>query len=239
MLSEHFDRYFELLPIRDDAMRDEVFRLRYAVYCEELGYESCDAFPDKMERDGFDEGQSIYAMLRHRPTDSFAACVRLVLDRGDDEAFRFPFELACDGRLEPSAARDLTPSQRRRSGEISRLAIHGNFRRRTGEWHNPEGVGDASAPVAGAERRQALFPLSLFLVATALALNRGLDQIFVMMEPRLARLLVRSGIRFTQVGDVIEHHGQRAPFCINPADVPATLTEGARELTAAMRVTLG
>ena len=36
-----------------------------------------------------------------------------------------------------------------------------------------------------------------------------------MMEPRLARLLSRFGICFSQLGDEMEYHGKRAMFFID------------------------
>lgn len=237
MLTEHFDHYFELLPVRDAETRHEVFRLRYAVYCQELGYEDPAAFPDGMERDEFDAGSSAYALLRHRDSRALVGCVRLILDVQGDADFRFPFERVCAGKLD-TVALGLTTAGRARSGEISRLAIHEAFRRRAGEWHTAEG---GQPPVDGApqERRKPLLPMSLFLAATALAMNRGLDQVFVMMEPRLARLLGRSGVRFTQVGDIVDHHGQRGPFRITRPELESSLPPDAAALVQAMQTRLG
>ena len=36
-----------------------------------------------------------------------------------------------------------------------------------------------------------------------------------MMEPRLARHLKRFGMIYEQVGDVVDHRGQRAPYYCN------------------------
>ena len=43
----------------------------------------------------------------------------------------------------------------------------------------------------------------------------GLDGVFAMMEPRLARHLRRFGIIFQQMGDVVDYHGPRAAFYIS------------------------
>lgn len=209
---QHFDRFFEFVPVRDAAARAEVFRLRYAVYCEELHYEDPAAFPDGQESDPYDARAS-FALLRQRASGRPVACVRLILSDADQP---FPFEAVCRGRLD-LARIDLAQLDRGHAGEISRLAIHQDFRRRRGEWQTPEATGEADALDDGTtsgQRRYPLLPMSLFLAAAALAMNRGLTQVFVMMEPRLARLLGACGIRFTQVGDVIDYHGQRGPFRI-------------------------
>lgn len=232
MLAQHFEQYFEIQPVRDAAARAEVHALRYQVYCTELGYEDAAAFPDGQERDAFDE-RSVHALLRHRATGRTTACVRLVLDQRGQP---FPFEQACRGRLDP-AKLDLPALDRRGCGEISRLAVHRDFRRRPGEWQTAESTGEAEGQ-SGGQRRHPLLPMSLFLAAAALAMNRGLQQVFVMMEPRLARLLVSCGIRFEQVGEVIDYHGQRGPFRIRHGELEAGLPAQARDLLERMRTWL-
>jgi N-acyl amino acid synthase of PEP-CTERM/exosortase system len=231
MLVDHFDQYFELLPVKDAAARAAVHRLRYAVYCEELRYEDPSAFPDGQERDSHDDG-ALYALLRHRASDRPVACVRLLVDH-DQRGRPFPFEQVCAGRLDPAEI-DLRTLDRSRCGEISRLAIHQDFRRRRGEWQTPEAVGDPDAQTGG-QRRYPLLPMSLFLAAAALAMNRGLVQVFVMMEPRLARLLASCGIHFTAVGEVIDYHGLRGPFRITHAALEQGLPPDGRALLDAMR----
>ena len=227
-LAAHFERYFDVRRADDDASRREVFALRYAVYCEELGYEDPGAFPDGLERDAHDE-HAVFALMRHLPTGRVAACVRLILARGRPGA-RFPFESVCAGRLDPTLL-DLERLDRARAGEISRLAVHHDFRRRGHESRLPEG-----AVLAGA--RYPLVAMGLFLTATALAIEEGLEQAFMMTEPRLARLLATCGIRFTQVGDVIDYHGQRGPFRITRDDLETHLGEEGREWLEHLRARL-
>lgn len=209
-LAQHFDEYFEVVPVHDDAGRREVFRLRYAVYCEELAYEDKHVFPDGEERDGLDD-DSRFALLRHRATGRGVGCVRLIVNARTPE-LRFPFETVCADRLD-SALIDLAALDRNRVGEISRLAVHQDFRRRKGESETPEGATESDGNFGG-NRRYPVIAMGLFLSATALAMNGGLDQVVVLMEPRLARLLGSCGIRFTQIGEVIDHHGRRGPFRI-------------------------
>ena len=158
------------------------------------------------------------------------ACVRLVLD---DPGQGFPFEAASGGRLDRQRV-ELDTLDRSKAGEISRLAVYSDFRRRRGEWQTAEAAGDPEDQ-SGGQRRYPLLPMSLFLAAAALAMNRGLLQVFVMMEPRLARLLGSCGIRFEQVGEVIDYHGRRGPFRITHAELEAGLPPEAQQLLARMR----
>jgi len=226
---QHFERYFEILAARDETMRDAAYALRYQVYADELGWENPAAFPDQRERDRYDEWSDI-ALLRHRASGRVVACVRLIHCPPGE---RLPFERACLGHLDPVEL-DLAVLDRRQSGEISRLAIHHDFRRRRGEWASPEATGEPEVQ-SGGQRRYPLLPLSLFLAAAALAMNRGLQQVFVMMEPRLARLLQSCGIRFVQVGDIIDYHGQRGPFRITSEELADGLADDARDLLLRLR----
>jgi N-acyl amino acid synthase of PEP-CTERM/exosortase system len=220
----HFQQHFDVLPVHDDATRREVFGLRYAVYCEELGYEDPSAFPDGLEHDDFDS-DSEFALLRHRASGRAAGCVRLILG---DEARPFPFERVCAGFLD---TRQVDPAtlDRVHAGEISRLAVHRDFRRRIGEAESATGVPPAADARPGTRRHPTL-AMGLFLAASALGLNRGLDQVLVMMEPRLARLLGSCGIRFQAVGEVIDYHGKRGPYRIRREELLNALDPSSRAL---------
>lgn len=229
-LTDHFDEYFEAVPAFTETARAEVFRLRHAVYCKELGYEDPAAFPDGLERDGYDD-DAVYMLVRHRASGRSAACVRLIHNHRTP-ALRFPFEGPCAGRLDKRLL-DLDTLDRRHCGEISRLAVHADFRRRVGEADTR--VGGDRHTSAGPPRRYPLLPMGLFLGASALGLNLGLEQAFVMMEPRLARLLSSCGIRFTKVGDVVSHRGLRGPFRIRRDELNDNLSAEPQALLAALR----
>lgn len=233
-LVQHFDHYFEVVPVQDAATRREVFRLRYSVYCEELAYEDINAFPDGEERDAFDD-DSEFALLRHRASGRAVGCVRLIVTRRTPQ-LHFPFEQVCAGRLDPTHI-DLDRLDRSRIGEISRLAVHSDFRRRKGESTSPDGAAEPESCFGG-NRRYPLIAMGLFLAATALAMNVGLDRVLVMMEPRLARLLNSCGIKFTQVGEVIDYHGRRGPFCITREELLQHLQADSEQLLQSLIRTL-
>jgi len=47
-----------------------------------------------------------------------------------------------------------------------------------------------------------------------------------MMEPRLARNMGFVGIKFRQIGPVVDYHGRRAPYYINAELLHAHLARG-------------
>lgn len=213
-LSDLFQNYFDIVPADQEHMLDKVYRLRHQVYCEELGFEV--RRPDQLENDEFDHS-AIHCLLRHKPSQAFVGCVRLILADQENETpdQGFPFEQVC-GKTLNWTFDTAAGTGRKHYGEISRLAIAGDFRRRR------HGSCMADSPRQDIDQNvddtRKLFPsvaLGLYLAITAMGLNKGLDGVFAMMEPRLARQLRRFGIHFQQVGQTVEHRGTRAPYFIS------------------------
>ncbi len=211
-LADLFAAHFEVVPAEREDLLEKVFRIRHQVYCEELGFEP--HRDNQLERDEFDK-HSIHCLLLHKPTQTFVGCVRLVLADNHAPEFGFPFEQVC-GRSSHWAFDLAGGAGRKRYGEISRLAITANFRRP----RNFVAAADAarSAPDARDDEAKRLFPsiaVGLYLAVAAMGLSKGLDGVFAMMEPRLARQLSHFGIHCEQAGDAVEHRGTRMPYFIS------------------------
>jgi len=222
-----FHRYFHVVAAASGDLRDEVFRIRYDVYCDELRFEDPSRFPAKQESDRFD-AHSLHCLLRHRGQNSFAGCVRLVMVDPAAPNEPLPFERLCHERLDSQLVRELVPS-RLKIGEISRLAVRSSFRRRKGEDKVPGSVVEERQR-GMSSMRTPWIALGLYLGAAAMGLIKGLDGVFALMEPRLARRLGTYGIKFTQVGEPVEHRGHRAPFFISRSDLYTGLSPPLRGL---------
>jgi N-acyl amino acid synthase of PEP-CTERM/exosortase system len=207
-----FDNYFSVIPADTEELIKKVYNIRHQVYCEELGYEAQRA--NHLEFDDYDL-RSIHCLLFHKPSQTHAGCIRLILADNYDPSAKFPLEHVCNDKINWDL-NGPAGDARRKYGEISRLAITANFRRRRGESKFPDGGSEAIDDPDMDERRR--FPsvaLGLYVAITAMGLNQGLDGVFAMMEPRLARQLRRFGFLFDQAGDTVEHRGIRAPFYIS------------------------
>ncbi|MCC6531308.1 MAG: PEP-CTERM/exosortase system-associated acyltransferase [Burkholderiales bacterium] len=207
-----FHRYFNAVAAGSEELRNEVFRIRYDVYCDELRFEDPARFPDKREVDPYDQF-SLHCLLLHKASDAFAGCVRLVQVNPQAPAEPLPFERLCHDRMYADLLRELVPD-RLKVAEISRLAVRSSFRRRKGESGVPGGIVEERKSGFG-NMRTPWIALGLYLSAAAIGLIRGLNGVFALMEPRLARRLGTYGIKFIQVGDPVEHRGERAPFFIS------------------------
>lgn len=245
--SESLTSFFGFSRASTPEQCSQVYGIRYAVYCREFGYERPEDCQGEEETDPYDRNAH-HCLLQHLDSGQPAGCVRLVAP--DD-----PF---CEGRLllpverrfaDCLAAGRFHPASfpREQICEISRLAVLSAFRRRRGEEKSP--LGDPEGLVFRPEEIRA-FPLlavGLFLAATALVGMERRYHVFAMMEPRLARLLARSGLEFQQIGAITDFRGQRAPFYIDQRvaerrmvpplkrlyhDICEQLSQGGRSATA-------
>lgn len=217
-----FNQYFELVHANTDALRMQVFMLRYQVYVLETGFEEasdCMSGVDESgqvihwEEDAFDERSDHY-LLRHRRTGVFAATARLILPNRQDIQSDYPIEQHCalDQRVDDVAVRN-------RLGEISRFAVSKVFKRRIGELGSLAGVSPDIDIYFEEDERRVLPHISLGLFAAVMRMvqSHGITHCYAVMEPALLRLLGRFGVIFNRIGPDVDYHGFRTP-CLGTVD---------------------
>ena len=231
VLTEKFLQYFQVELANSEEDRKSVFEVRYRVYCDEFGYESGARFPDKAERDEYDD-RSLHCLIRHKSSGMTAGCVRLV-PALEDVSDLLPFEKFCAESIDTALLASLAV-KRKDMAEVSRLAVDGAFRRRTGESATRFGE-MSSIDCSVAEKRSfSLIAISALLACAALAELSGRTDVFAMMEPFLPRLVKPSGIIWQQAGKTIEYHGERALYYTKTESVITNLVPDLRELYRAI-----
>jgi N-acyl amino acid synthase of PEP-CTERM/exosortase system len=213
-LGVNFKTRFEVVPALNDALKDEVYRLRHSVYCEDLHWEP--ARPDGREIDAYD-AQSILLIMRHVGTGEYVGCARLVRPSVEDPSAPLPFERSSQGSLDP-AIFDFASVPREQVAEVSRLAVIAKYRRRHGEAARPT---PASGHAFGTEHMPR-FPyilIGLYLGVVAIARQQGIETLFVLTEPRLAHHFRRLGVEIRQIGKPVEHRGMRIPSVMSVSDI--------------------
>ena len=227
-LAEAFKRYFEIVPAFSDSLKDEVFRVRHQVFCEELAFEPRRA--DRRESDEHD-AHSIHVLIRSIRTGAFVGCTRIILARSDDPLYRLPFEKICATALDRSMV-DPDNLPRDTICEVSRLAVIAQFRRRTGEESSPLALSDNADNAFGTttQPRFPYIPVSLYLAANELARLNGIRTGFVLTEARLARHFRTLGFAPQTVGAAVEHHGKRIPSMMSPTTIVENLKAPLRAL---------
>lgn len=221
-IAQHFTQFLTPQLATTPELRDEVFKIRHNVYCEELAFEQVKE--EGKERDEFDD-QSIFTMIKHKPTDVYTSCVRVVRSRNENELL--PMEKYCYDAIQDEK---LHPKNfaRHEVCEISRLAVKSDFRRRATDKFKGSAVGAISESTYS-ETELRCFPfiaIGLYMASATMAIHTGMNHVYVMMEPRLARSMKFVGIKFIQIGEAIEYHGLRAPYYINPNIFLENLTPG-------------
>ncbi|UYG07206.1 PEP-CTERM/exosortase system-associated acyltransferase [Halomonas sp. M4R1S46] len=218
-LLERFRNEFTFRLAQDDATRKRVFRLRYDVYCAELGYEHPENPSEHQEHDVHDE-HAIQCLVEHRKSGLAAGCVRLVLPQSSEGggAQTLPLQEYGGNSLDHGT---LNPSRFCQSSicEISRLAISPLFRRRSTREEIANIVRTNHAFTDAERETFPLIVIGLFLATYALLGLSKRPHAFAMMDPRLPRLLKMSGFYFTKVGETIEFHGKRSAFYIDQRQV--------------------
>lgn len=228
VIAQHFSTYLQPQIAKTDLLKQEVYKLRYQVYCEELHFEETNS--NHIEHDEFD-ARSIHCFIRHLNSGTLAGTLRLIATRNENELL--PMEKFCpqaitDEHLRP---RNFLPHQ---VCEISRLAVPLAFRKRQIDQFAGSATGVINELTFSTQELR-LFPyiaICLYLSAIALCHKNRIHHVFVMMEPRLARSLKFVGINFTQIGEPVEYHGKRAAYYVDVRELRKTLSKGYRKLLA-------
>lgn len=213
-LGNAFKQYFEIVPAFSDALKDEVYRVRHQVYCEDLKFEP--ARSDRRETDEYDPN-SLHLLIRSVKTNEFVGCTRIVRPSSDDPSRQLPFEKTCAALLNRSIV-DPAKLPRGNIAEVSRLAVVAGYRRRKGEENSPVGISSEDFGTRKLPRFPYL-PISLYLGTTELARRNGIDTLFVLTEERLASHFSKLGVKLQVIGDSVELHGKRTPSMMSVSGI--------------------
>ncbi|QTH63104.1 PEP-CTERM/exosortase system-associated acyltransferase [Psychrosphaera ytuae] len=230
-IARHFAQFLKPVVAYNSFLRDEAFKIRHNVYCEELAFEECRE--DKRETDEAD-AHSIICLIQHRSTQKYAGTCRVVYSRSEEQLL--PLERYCSEFIDDP---ELHPSKfaRNKICEISRLAVPASFRRRASDKHKGAATGAINENTYS-ESELRCFPfiaVGLYLCAASVVISKEIDHCYVMMEPRLARSLSFLGIKFKQIGPVVDYHGRRAPYYISPEMLLNSLTPGFKRLFSSIK----
>ncbi|WP_282756071.1 PEP-CTERM/exosortase system-associated acyltransferase [Desulfuromonas thiophila] len=197
---------------RDDPRMADLYRLRYQVYCTECGFERAEDHPGGLETDIYDPYSSHFCATVIE-TGSIVGAVRIILD----SPLGFPIEKHC--QLDPCRRYDGDP---KKIGEISRLAISKEFRRREIDRaiYSQREFNPAEVRQVHEQRRQfeCLIVAGLYQCVYQESLTLGLTHWYAVMVKGLCGLLRRWGIVWNQVGEQVEYHGLRVPYLAGIAE---------------------
>lgn len=233
-ISSHFSTYLTPTVANCKELRKEVFRIRHNVYCDELKFEP--VRENGLEQDEFDPF-SMHCLIQHISSKNYAGTVRIV--RPTEQAQKLPIEKYC---LNSITDDELNPANFAREDicEVSRLAVPRAFRRRQMDNHDGAAIGIINQH-SYSETEMRCFPfiaIGLYFAAAGMALEQDIKHAYVMMEPRLARSMGFVGIKFKQIGPVVDYHGLRAPYYINQNLLHSSLSPSFAKMLSDIRAGL-
>ena len=210
-----FHEFFELVKVDSYELREEVYRLRYRVYCLENNFEDPRNYLDGMEKDEYDLHSS-HILLRHRASDSFIGTARLILQDPLNTDKPFPFETHAQV---DSESIDISKLSRRHVAEISRFAVLRQFSKRRLEQHNSENKFLNKKTIVMERRRFPNTCLALVVGVIRMSAVHKIDHLLSVMDPSLNRLMSYSGLNLRPVGPLVNYHGMRRPHYIKLINV--------------------
>ncbi|MFK8050857.1 MAG: PEP-CTERM/exosortase system-associated acyltransferase [Halioglobus sp.] len=209
-----FGKYFSVSLATTPEERTSAYRIRYRVYCEEFKYFPPDlpSVADPIECDEFDS-RSLHCLVTHKSSGIVAGCVRVVTTQSSMYEDPLPLEKYCADGLSLEAL-ELLNLDRKSMGEISRLAVDPQFRRRRGACSQLQEVADGVS--FSPEEKRVFSAIAVAGLMAAAAISELMDKttIFAMMDPALPRLLRASGMSPARIGREVNYYGPRTPYCI-------------------------
>ncbi len=204
---------FTFRRVETESELEEVFRLRFQVYCNESGFESPEDHPDGLERDEYDAHSTHFIAIN--PAGKIVGSVRLIRY----SELGFPIEKYCN----PSIDTSRLPKDK--VVEISRLAISKAYRRRDldGLYGTYGGDGKGSGLKRRDDRPNMI--LGLFKALYRESKWLGIVNWYVAMEKSLYLLLRRYGFDFYAAGVEVEYHGRRKPYISRIGNLESTIAK--------------
>lgn len=208
------------------VMMENIYALRYQVYCLECGFLDAEDYPERRETDEFDDISAHFGAYNLR--SELIGYVRLV---PPDHLGKFPFEQHCD-KLHDDAL--LPPPGE--CAEISRLMVRGDYRRRRGDSLVGINMSDSSPPF-GVERRteSPQVVLSLYRQMYQYSIAHGIRYWYAAMERSLARSLSRMNFSFQQIGVETDYYGPVAPYLADLRELERRVAQTRPELLEWLR----
>ncbi|WP_051906935.1 PEP-CTERM/exosortase system-associated acyltransferase [Methylomarinum vadi] len=210
-----FDDYFDVYLADTAEGREEHFKLRYQVYCEEMGFEDKNNFSSEQEKDRWDDN-AVHFLVRHKETKQWVGAMRMVFKQ--DGAL--PLQEHCSLNT-PHESNNIDI-------EISRLCLVKEIRRRKTDEEPPLGLnGKADMPAQGKNvidfynRRKINQSLiwGLFRAASIYSEEKNIDNWYFLSTKALARIISRVGAKMSLVGNGCHYRGERYPFKIDLNEV--------------------
>lgn len=182
------------------------------MYCLEWCYEDACDYQEGLETDEFDSVASHFS-ARENKTGNLVGTIRIIHPSEKGLPALNHFEV--DKKLIPNV-----PA--RQVGEISRLAVSKEYRRRAIDkaiyTDNVINFSDVKERRNWRRRFEAELVSGLYHCIYAESIERGLTHLYAVMSAGLHSILTSWGLSFTPIGPAIDYHGMRRPYIATVED---------------------
>jgi N-acyl amino acid synthase of PEP-CTERM/exosortase system len=191
---------------------EDVFRLRYRVYCEEKGFLSASDYPDGLETDEFDETST--HMVVHGDGSEPKGYLRLVECADQRQLPMFAHGMATDEEFPIPAPGGAV--------EMSRMMVSSEYRKKL---RSPDDGFPASATLLDPPARNAsdLIQLKLLRLAYQRAVEINARWLVAAIEPTQGRKLGMLGCPNRPIGPVGDYYGSVRPHATDLRELERTL----------------
>ncbi|NBQ67805.1 MAG: PEP-CTERM/exosortase system-associated acyltransferase [Nitrosomonadaceae bacterium] len=223
-LYQNFQKFFEIVVADTTEMLEQAYKIRYQVFCVEHNFLDASLYPDKLEKDDYDNHSS-HVLLRYRPTGDFIGTVRLILPDVSKPEKLLPVELY--SQTDPALC-DIKSLPRQQTAEISRFLVMSQFDRRKDE-RRKEGRRKESAEIDSDKRtpqdrrssdRRSGLSIGLVLMSGVMRMSvkYNIRHWLSVAEPALNKLMGFYGLNFNPIGPPVNYHGMRRPYYVKVED---------------------
>lgn len=203
---------FNFSKANTPELLEEVFRLRYKVYCFECNFLNPADYPQEKEKDKYDPSS-----VHFFASDDLGiiGTARIILNSKEG----FPLESHCKNNL--TIDKKLLPDPKK-TAEVSRLVISKEYRKRKedGNYYSPE-YQDSPNSDSEQENLKRLKPMAFGLYRELYqeCKRRNITHLYALMEKSLFFLLHLHGFSFKPIGEEIDVYGPVKPYLGNIEEI--------------------
>lgn len=208
---------------------EDIYTLRFKVYCKERHFLRSEEYPDGRELDKYDR-YSVHFAAYNRLNDVVGA-VRLVRPpRGKP----FPYAEFC------AIFPDIVLPPNKVCAEVSRLVVSPPYRRPKGAtiiafsstMIDPRSASPLGAFTQIGERRtpSTRIVMGLYRNIYRYSKQKGITHLYAAMEKSLGRILTRYGFPFQPIGPEVDYYGPVTPYLLDMAKLDETLAQSHPEV---------
>jgi len=207
----------------NDASLEDIYRLRYQVYCKECNFLRAEDYPDGMEKDKYDP-YSVHFVASDQ--NGAIGTSRLILY----SELGFPLEEHCNGNL----LVDKKTLPRHNAVEVSRLVISKEYRKRKddGLYYGPDYVDNQRSEAEHMMKRIRPMAFGMYREMYQESKRRGITHWFAVMEKSLYLLLRMHNFVFHPIGKEFDYYGPVMPYLADIREMERTVHEKSPQLWA-------